>query len=77
MDCLEQQGKYETEKAGMRGADEGEEQVYTRVRLGHLREKTREGMRELIETSEDNNNEHRERRSWGIYDESEGRNNRR
>jgi hypothetical protein len=59
----------------MSGAEE-EEQVYTRVRLEDLMEKLPEGMRELIETSEDNNNEHRKWRSWGIYDESEGRNNR-
>jgi hypothetical protein len=60
----------------MSGTDEEEELVYTRVRIGDLRENTPEGMRELIETSEDNKNEHRERRSLDIYDESEGRNNR-
>lgn len=59
MDILEQKGvkylirlhkgNYEAEKALMRGADEEVESVYTRARLGHLREKSPERMRELAE----------------------------
>jgi hypothetical protein len=57
MDFLEQKGvkylirlhkgNYEAEQAGMRGDDEEVELVYTRARLGHLREKSPGRMREL------------------------------
>ena len=40
-------GNYEAEKAQMRSADEEVELVYTRARLGHLKEKSPERMREL------------------------------
>jgi hypothetical protein len=59
MDFLEQegikylirlhQGNYEAEKARMGGVDEEVELVYTRARLGHLREKSPERMRELAQ----------------------------
>jgi hypothetical protein len=42
-------GNYEAEKAQMRGADEEVELMYTRARLGHLREKSPERMRELAQ----------------------------
>ena len=42
-------GNYEAEKAQMRGADEEVELVYTKARLGHLREKSPERMREMAQ----------------------------
>jgi hypothetical protein len=58
MDFLEQKGikylirlhkgNYEAEKARMRGNDEEVELVYTRARMGHLRAKSPERMRELV-----------------------------
>jgi hypothetical protein len=59
MDFLEQKeikylirlrrGNYEAEKTRMQSADEEVEQVYTRARVGHLREKSPERMRELAQ----------------------------
>ena len=58
MDFLEQKGikylirlhkgNYETEKAQMSSADEEEELIFTKARMGHLRAKSPERMRELV-----------------------------